>query len=461
MDDSTEQRRSNEDAGPGDPRPVQTRNGPRHLSSRTPRHRAPRPDPKLKILRPLGINDFALLWTGLFVSLVGDGVFIVALPLQVFELRDTATAFTIALIAWTVPLVLCLPLAGVLSDRFERRRMMIIAVTMQGVAVAGMGLLAVTNSIDLWHIYLLAAVYGTGEGLFGPAFGSIVPDIVPKELLVAANSLDNFSRPFAQRLVGPALGGIIVTLSDPGGAFLVDAGSFGAAALVFTIIRTRGKSVEERRRGPMWQEMKEGFEFVRNNAWLLGGLGSAALGLLIFYGPWQALVPYRVTHALSGDGLDLAMLYAAGGAGAVLASMLISQRDMPKRFMTAMYLAMAIGTLMLVGYGAATRVWHVVVASFVMHALFAAGIIIWQTTMHKVVPGAILGRVSSLDWFVSTSLIPVSLAIAGPLSNALGPGRVLIGAGVLGCAALLSFLLLPGVRDPELEKFSEPALSHD
>jgi hypothetical protein len=118
---------------------------------------------------------------------------------------------------------------------------------------------------------------------------------------------------------------------------------------------------------------------------------------------------------------------------------------------------------MLVGYGLATETWQVFVASFIMHALLGAAIIIWNTTLHKHVPSSILGRVSSLDWFVSTSLIPVSLMIAGPLALVIGPARVLVGAGVIGSIALLLFIFIPGAVDPEKEeaRVKEPVLSHD
>lgn len=427
-----------------------------------PRHSAPRSGPKLKILRPLGISDFALLWTGLTISLVGDGIFFVALPLQVFALRDTETAYTIALVAWTVPLVALLPLAGIWSDRFERRRMMIIANGIQGVAIALLGFLSVADVLELWHLYALAVAYGCGEALFGPAFSSIVPDIVPQNMLVEANSLDNFSRPFALRVAGPALGGLAVAFIGTGGAFLFDAATFAVACGAFALIRTR-KRTRAAEATFAWQELKDGLRFVRSHKWLLAGLGSAALGLLLFYGPWQALVPYRVTHGLKGDERDIAAMLAIGGMGAIIASLTIGQRDLPRRFMTVMYVSFGIGTLMLVGYGLATETWHILVASFIMHALLGAAIIIWNTTLHKHVPSNILGRVSSLDWFVSTSLIPVSLMIAGPLSLVMGPGRVLVGAGAIGCIALLAFLLIPGALDPQKEQSgaTEPVLSHD
>jgi predicted MFS family arabinose efflux permease len=404
---------------------------------------------KLKFLAPLRIRDFAFLWWGLTISLIGDGIFFIALPFLVFSVSESPIAYTLALIAWTLPLVAFLLVGGVLSDRFERRRMLMLGNALQGVAIALIGVLAILGVIELWHIIVLAAAYGIGEAIFGPAFGAIVPDIVPQNLLVEANSLDNLSRPFALRVAGPAAGGLIVHLFGTGRAMLIDAVTFAAAGVAFMLIRTRRGAASGSSEGVVWSDVKAGFRFVRAHAWLWGGLLSAGVGLLFFYGPWMALVPFRVTHALNGNEGDLAIVLAVGGIGAVLASILVGQRRLPRRFMTTMYLSMSGGTLMLVGFGFASTTWQAVIASFVMQAFFTTGIIIWNSTMHRLVPGNLLGRVSALDWLVSTSLIPVSLAFAGPIAQLLGTRMTLVGAGLLGCALVLTFLLLPGTRDPE------------
>jgi MFS family permease len=404
---------------------------------------------KLKLLGPLRIRDFAFLWWGLTISLIGDGIFFIGLPFLVFSVNQSPIAYTLTLIAWTLPLVAFLLVGGVLSDRFERRRMMMLGNALQGAAIALIGVLAIMGVIELWHIIALAVVYGIGEAIFGPAFGAIVPDIVPQNLLVEANSLDNLSRPLALRVVGPALGGLIVHLFGTGRAMLIDAVTFVAAGVAFMLIQARRGATPGGSEGVVWSDVKAGFRFVRAHAWLWGGLLSAGVGLLFFYGPWMALVPFRVTHGLGGNEGDLAVVLAVGGIGAVLASILVGQRSLPHHFMTTMYLSMSGGTVMLVGFGFASTTWQAVIASFVMQAFFTTGIIIWNSTMHRLVPSHLLGRVSALDWFVSTSLIPVSLAFAGPMAQLVGARVTLVGAGLVGCALILTFLLVPGTRDPE------------
>jgi predicted MFS family arabinose efflux permease len=410
------------------------------------------------MLRPLQIRDFSLLWWGLTVSLLGDGIFIVALPFQVREISNSVTALTYALVAWTLPLVLFFIVGGVLSDRLERRRVLMFANALQGSAILGLGLLSVTGVIELWHVYMLAGVYGLAEALFGPAFGAIVPDLVPRDLLVEANALDNFSRPFALRVIGPAFGGIIIAVVGVGGAFLLDAITFVFAGVVFALISRRKLDRDRALESVVWEEVREGYRFVRSHTWLWGTLLAFAVGLLVFSGPWQALVPFVVLNRWGGSS-DLALVLSAGGIGAMVSSVLIGTRNLPARFITSMFLGMAVGTLMLAGFGLATSTWHAAIASFIMQGLLSVTIITWNTTMHRYVPGNLLGRVSSLDWMVSTSLIPVSLALTGPLAQTIGARATLIGAGVFGSVAVLLFLLIPGIREPEQVAAAEKAIA--
>jgi MFS family permease len=413
---------------------------------------------RIGILRPLGIRDFALLWAGATVSLAGDGVYVVAIAWQVYELSNSPTALSLVGVAWTLPIGIFVLIGGVISDRFERRRIMIAADILRAIAVATIGVLSLSGAIELWHLIVLAAVFGTGEAFFGPAFTSIVPDIVPKHLLLQANSLDQFIRPFAFLLVGPALGGWMVAVIGPGQAFMLDAGTFlvSAAAVFFIRHRTAPRERGEERTS-MLRDLREGLVFVRAHAWLWATLLAAAIFLLAYWGPVEVLVPYLVRNELGGDASDFGLVLAFGGVGALLAAFLLGQRGFPRRHITFMYSAWGFGSLALVGFGLATEVWQMQAISFLEGALFTSGMVIWGTLMQTLVPGELLGRVTSLDWFVSTSLVPVSFALTGPVSAGLGAQTTLVVAGLVAAAATFAFLLVPGVRDTERDRSLEEA----
>jgi Transmembrane secretion effector len=406
---------------------------------------------RVGILRPLRIRDFALLWAGAAVSLAGDGVYVVALAWQVYALSDSPTALAVVGVAWTLPVGVFVLFGGVVSDRFQRRRIMILTDLIRAAAVATLGVLSLTGAIELWHVIVLAMVFGTGEAFFGPAFMSFVPQIVPRHLLLQANSLDQFIRPFAFLLVGPALGGWLVATTGPGQAFVLDACTFLVSVVAIFLIRHRDEEKEEdaERGASMFRELREGFAFVRAHTWLWATLLAAAAFLLAYWGPIDVLVPYRVRNELGGTAGDYGLVLACGGVGSILAALILGQRGLPRRHIRFMYSAWALGSLALVGFGLAGDVWQLQAISFLEGALFTAGLVVWGTLVQTLVPGELLGRVTSFDWFMSTSLVPVSFALTGPVSHALGVQTTLIVAGLAASLITIAFLFVPGVRDTE------------
>ena len=409
-------------------------------------------DYRIKMLRPLSVRDFALLWTGMSISLLGDGIYLVAIVWQVYELSNAPTALSIVGLAWTLPMVIFLLWGGVLSDRFERRNVMIFSDIIRGVAIAAIGILSVTGTIELWHVIVLVAFYGVGEAFFGPAFGAIVPDIVPKDMLVEANSIDQFVRPLMFRLAGPAIGGLAIEfLGGAGGAFLLDAATFAASALCFVAMRKRSVAVERDKAPSALQEVKEGFSFVKSQVWLWATLCAAGLSLFFFWGPLEVLVPFIVKNQLDGDAGDLGLVFAFGGVGAIAASFAVAQIGLPRRHILFMYINWLIAVGATVGFAFASNIWQAMAVSFIGGASAAAGLVVWGTMLHRLVPAELLGRVTSFDWTLSIGLVPISFAITGPIAESIGADTTLLWAGILGAIATAAFMFVPGIYDTEKE----------
>jgi Transmembrane secretion effector len=403
---------------------------------------------RLAILRPLTHRDFALLWTALGISLLGDGIFLVAIAWQTYDLSNHPGALSMVFLAWTGPLVVFLLIAGVISDRFERRRVMIASDVVRGVTIGIVGVLALTEVIQLWHLIVLVAIYGCADAFFFPAFGAIVPDIVPQEQLVEANSLDQFVTPFMERLVGPAAGGFLIAAFGVGQAFLADAASFAFSAGALLLMSSRRVERSSEATSPM-RELRDGFRFVRAHTWLWGTLTAAAFGLLCFFGPRQVLLPLVIRRELGGGADELGLVLAMGGVGSILAAALLGQRGLPRRAVTFMYAAFSLGTLPVAAYAIVNSTWQAMAATFFAGAGLTGGMVVWGTLMHRLVPSHLLGRVSSFDWMVSTCLVPLSFAITGPIAAIIGIDATLIGGGLLGTVAFFVFLYVPGMRDIE------------
>src|SRR5437763_5567810 len=329
---------------------------------------------------------------------------------------------------------------------------MLAADAVRAAAVAGLAALALGGALRFWELVALVAVYGVGTAFFTPAFDAVVPDLLPAGDLPAANSLDQFVRPVAMRLAGPALGGALVGVSA-GAAFVVDAVSFAASGAAVLAMRPPRVSVSSTE--PAWSALKAGLRFVRRRVWLWGTLLSAALAYLAFLGPTEVLLPYVVKNDLGASARALGLVFAAGGVGAVGAALVMGQRGHPRRDVTFIYAVWTLATLAVAGYGLATSVWQLAVACLLFNALEAAGTIVWATLKQRHVPGSMLGRVSSLDWLISIGLLPLSFALTAPVAAAVGARATLVGAAVLGAAVTLGAFFLPGMR--AIEQASEPA----
>ena len=403
---------------------------------------------RVRLFAPLRLRDFRLLWSGMCVSLLGDGVFIVALAWQVYALSNTPTALAVVGIAMTVPTLAFLLLGGVMSDRFDRRRLMLAADVARGLAIGVIAVLSLTGALELWHMLLLVAIFGAGTAFFGPAFDAIVPDVLPASLLPQANSLDQFIRPVALRLAGPALGGFLIAGVGVGWAFVLNAATFAVSAGALLAMAAPPRT-NHGAHGSVGADIRDGFAYIRKHVWLWGTFASAAVAYLVFMGPAEVLLPFLVKNDLSGSAADLGLVFAAGGIGSVGCAALIGQRGLPRRDITFMYVAWALATLAVAGYGLATAIWQLMLVSLLFNALETAGTIVWATAKQRHVPPQLLGRVSSLDWLISIGLLPLSFALTGPVSSVLGVQGTLIAGGVVGGAVTFAALLLPGMRAVE------------
>jgi DHA3 family tetracycline resistance protein-like MFS transporter len=409
---------------------------------------------RVGLLRPLRSRDFRLLWGGMSVSLVGDGVFLVATAWTAYALWNTPAALSVVGIAMTVPTMACLLLGGAVSDRFDRRLVMLWSDVGRALTIGLLAVLAWTGSLTFPVLVAMVAVYALGAGFFTPAFESAVPSITPPEHLAQANALDQFVRPIALRMVGPALGGAVVGVLGAGTAFALDAGSFAVSAL--TVLALRPIAVDDTPSQSTAAAVREGLRFVRSHVWLWGTLGSAAVAYLLFLGPTEVLLPYVVKNDLLGSATDLGFVLAAGGVGALGAAAVMGQLGEPRRAITFMYVCWTLATLAVIGYGLGRSVPQLMFACLLFNALEAAGTVVWATIKQRRVPPNLLGRVSSLDWLISISLLPVSYATTGPVAAAVGVRGTLELAGAIGAVVTFGALFLPGMRSLEQRRPEPP-----
>ncbi len=402
--------------------------------------------PRATLLTPLRQRDFALLATAMTISLLGDGVYLVAIAWQVYDLTSSPAALSLVGLAWSLGMVAFLLVGGSVADRVDRRQQMVVADVVRLVAVGAMGLLAVLGALEVWHLVALSLLFGIGEAFFSPAFSALIPQLVGAEHLMQANALTQVVRPATFRLLGPALGGALVAAFGAGTAFLTDAATFAVAIVCVLAIRTRPAALEMAI-GAAHGGVREGLRWARGAPWFWATLAMTALGIMATVGPIEVLLPYVVRHELDKPASAFGIILAAGGVGGIAGGVAMSRLGLPPRQLRFMFVVWGLAASVVAGYAAATSVWQLATLTFAYGVGMSSGMVVWATLMQTRVPPVMLGRVSALDWAVSIGLSPVSFALTGPIVALAGVNATLVGGGLLGGGvALATYALVPALR---------------
>src|SRR5579863_2867481 len=177
------------------------------------------------IFKALRSRPFMLLWVGQFISFMGDYIFRIALAWEVLLLTGSATAMSIVVIASLVPTIIFMLIGGVTADRLPRRLIMLSSDAGRAIVVLLIALLTVMHLLQFWHLVALSLLFGVVDGFFSPAYRSITPQLVEKEMLQSANSLTQMGT-LLSGLSGPTLGAICIAVAGPASAFAFDGLSF-------------------------------------------------------------------------------------------------------------------------------------------------------------------------------------------------------------------------------------------
>lgn len=380
-------------------------------------------------------RDFRNLFFGQAASTIGDRIIFVALALYVTEI-GSPTDVGIVLAAATIPLVGFLLIGGVWADRLPRHRVMIVTDLIRFGLHALLAALIFSGAVEIWHLVVIEALFGTAEAFFRPAYTGLVPQTVPEEMIQDAKAAGSTVETVAE-FAGPALATALVLGLGAGWAFAIDALTFLVSAYFLTRVRPRERGVPPVRQTVL-AELREGYREVRSRAWIWVTVAIFALALLLSFGPWTTLGPTIAEEEYGSTGI-FGLLAAVMGAGTVLGAGL-GFRLRPQHPMRA-------GFLWCLPWPAVTAAFALAAPLAVLIPLFAlAGVglslfgIWWETALAERVPPHTLSRVSSYDWMGSLALLPVGYLLAGPLGDALGAAPVLAVGSLLATVVVASAL---------------------
>jgi MFS family permease len=390
---------------------------------------------------PFGQREFRLLFLGRTTSMAGNAFANVALAFAVLELTGSKADLGYVLAARSLPQVVFLLAGGIWADRLPRHRVMVASNVVSGLSQAAVAVLLLSGHARVWQVGALAAVNGTSSAFFFPASIGIVPQTVPGTMLQSANALLRLGVN-GSFIGGAALGGLIVAATSPGTGIACDAASFFLAALFIGFMRTPAGA---RMEGSSFVgELVEGWREFSSRPWLWAIVVQFGFVNAVEQGSEQVLGP-AISKDHFGGAAAWGLILTAQSLGLVAGGLLLL-RLRPERLLLAATLGFLVTIPFLLALSVPTALAGVVAAA----ALAGVGVevfgILWDTTIQQEIPQEKLSRVSSYDALGSYVLIPLGLAVAGPVAVAVGTRATILGAAALSLAATLAVLLVRDVR---------------
>ncbi|MFK3979713.1 MFS transporter [Micromonospora sp. NPDC050397] len=406
-------------------------------------------------LRPFRSGQYRVLTGAVTMSLLANGMWLIAIVWQIIAMGGGPSELSFVAAASAVGMLATALLGGVLADRIPQRRILLAAAALRTVAIAVITALALTGLLELWHLALVALLIGAENGFTYPAYSALLPSILPPGDLMAANGVEGMLRPTIMQAAGPALASAMIAAWSPGAALLAVALLETVGVVFLLVLRPtplrgdRPPSGSHPVRSTL-VDLRDGFVYMGRTPWLLATLLYASVLILLIMGPIEVLVPFAIKDRAGGGPAEHAVVMAAFGVGGAVGALGMASLRMPRRYLTIMNLFWGLGCLPLAVVGFASQAWLIAVALFLVGICFSAPMVIWGTLLQRRVPPHMLGRVSSLDFFVSLVFMPLSMALAGPVSAGIGLGATFALAGLLPAALAISAIVLAKMPQDEL-----------
>ncbi len=412
-----------------------------------------------RALTPFQHPGYRRLAVALVMATFAGGVWLVGLVWEVIRLGGGPAQLSAVSTASAVGVLLPALLGGVVADRVPQKTILICVASVELACMSLVAVLSLTDLTVLWHLAVVGFVIGAAMAFYYPAYSAWLPALVPEEDLLAVNGFEGMVRPTVGQAIGPGVAGVVVGVASPGAALAVAAisslaGLIALTAVPWTAVRrapAADDAVPTHPVASMFRDMGEGFGYMVRTPWLLATLLFASLMVFVIMGPFEVLVPFLIKDKLGGGPGAHAMVMAAFGIGGAVGSLVVASLPMPRRYLTWMNLMWGVGCLPFAVMGVATELWMLVVAALVLGALFSAPMVIWGTLLQRRVPPHLLGRVASLDFFVSISLMPISMALAGPVAGAIGLEATFLIAGTVPMVAAVVAITAGRLTRDEIE----------
>ena len=395
-------------------------------------------------LHPLTIPTYRQLFAAMVLTIFAQGAWALYLAMQTLDLGATPAALSgvvvwsgIGLLAGSLP-------AGVIADRFPNKSVIVSVLTLNLTIATATSTAAILDIVTFWMLAVSAFIIGTSTAFFFPAYTALVPVLVDGDDLMAVNGLEGAARPLVGQALAPAAVGAVIGASMPAAGGYLIAAALGLALLAALQLPapTRAESEADGAEDSLITDLLDGFRYVSRTRWVRSSVLFAAVMGLVVTGPLEVLLPALMRSSHDNGPALYGTVLAALGAGGVVGSLLAGSWRTPERFLPAMVGAWVIGCLPLSIPALTSNSWAIGAGLAFYGALIGIGMVIWGAVLQEHVPLEMLGRVASLDFFISIAFMPLSIALTGLLSRHIDIRTLFIAAGLvpLATGALLAAL---------------------
>jgi len=436
---------------------------------------------------PSGMKAFWIAWAGQLISLLGSGMTQFALTIWIYRVTSRATDLALIGVFFMVPLLVMSPIVGLMVDRYNRKLMMMLSDLAAGATTVVVFFLYTSGNLEVWHLYVNAAINGVFQGFQWPAYSAALSMMVDKKQYVRVSSLLDVAGP-ASGIVSPILGGAIIGLGDAGGfdgltiIMLIDIVSFIAAiaSLLFIHIPNPDPQAAEKTRGEGFiQEALYGFRYILQRPALLALQSVFMAGNFIFSMARGTLLAPMLLARTGTNAWIFGASQTIGAIGMVIGGVVVGAWGGFKRRIHGVLLGWAMGFfgILITGFGRSDPSWMIGIwavgiflAALIVSLINASNQAIWMAKVPVEVQGRVFSARRLIAWFAN----PLAALIAGPLADYVmepammvggpaagtfgwlvgtGPGAgmslLFILTGFVGLAVSLGSYLIPLIRDVE------------
>jgi DHA3 family macrolide efflux protein-like MFS transporter len=374
-------------------------------------------------------RNFIFLWVGQTISLMGDNLYYLALMWWVLEKTGSTAAMATVAICSSIPSIILGPIAGTYADRIDRKRLLISMDFGRAILIATPAILLWFDALQVWHIFIIAISLSTMSSFFNPTLSAFLPQIVEKENLTRANSLTQLSFSISG-ILGPSLAGVLVAFIGTASVMLLDTVSFFISGTAILLILVKKAEVVVAEKRNFLNELKEGFVYIKNEQFVFSMVLLASV-LNFFAGPISIYMPVMAKNVLNAGSEGFGFLASAVSVGSLVGSLCLGLLGDVKRKGLFILGGIFLGGWAIAFFGISTHLWASMIILGLLGFFLSLTNVVLATVFQAKVPNQLQGRVFGTLNTMSMGLRPVSLALAGVLSDLFKIQLVIFVSGVL------------------------------